>query len=177
MVIDIIDVLMDLEMEPKPESLWWTSAYPAEDGMTLDVRRRKRSWEMPFVEISDTLGNRFRRNGRVFNGQVVHKRKGWGVGGGMHTSIRRTVPMRTECERVVSQVFSTGLNGSVNWPWSVGSGQQGSKNMINRDREDDLQTEDEGWRGMGGRQDKTFKGDEGQVEEDETIFDGRESCG
>ena len=30
----------------------------------------------------------------------------------MHTSIRRTVLLRTECERVVRQLFSTGLNGS-----------------------------------------------------------------
>ena len=91
----------------------------------------------------------------------------------MHTSIRRTVLLRTECERVVRQLFSTGLNGSVNWPWSVGSGQQGSNNRTNRDLEDDdLQTEDEDWRGLDGRQEKSFKGDEGQVEEDETIFDG-----
>ena len=72
MVIDIIDVLMDLEMEPKPESLWSKSTYTAEDGVTLEVRRRWRSWEMSIVEVSDILDNRFRRNGRVFNGQVGH---------------------------------------------------------------------------------------------------------
>ena len=31
MVNDILEVLMDLDMEPKPESLWWTSTYEAED--------------------------------------------------------------------------------------------------------------------------------------------------
>ena len=27
--------------------------------------------------------------------------------------------MKTKCRRVASHVFSTGLNASVNWPWSV----------------------------------------------------------
>ena len=91
----------------------------------------------------------------------------------MHTSIRRTVPLRTECARVVSQVFSTGFEWKFEVAMERGKGSTGLKNGINRDLEDDdLQTEDEGWRGMGGRQEKNFRGGEGQVEADETIFDG-----
>ena len=29
--------MMDLDAEPKPESLWWTSTHKAEDGVTVDV--------------------------------------------------------------------------------------------------------------------------------------------
>ena len=61
MVNDIIDELMDLDMEPKPESFWWTSTYKAEDGLTLalEVGSRRKSWETPFVEVFDLLGCRF----------------------------------------------------------------------------------------------------------------------
>ena len=63
-VNDIIDELMNLDMEPKPESLWWRSTYKAEDGMTLKVGSRGENWEMPFVEVFDLLEYRFRRNGK-----------------------------------------------------------------------------------------------------------------
>ena len=35
MVHDIIEDLMDLDMDPKPESLWWTSTYKDEVESTL----------------------------------------------------------------------------------------------------------------------------------------------
>ena len=34
MVNDIIEELMDLDMEPKPESLWWMRTYKAEEVLT-----------------------------------------------------------------------------------------------------------------------------------------------
>ena len=37
MVNDTIDELMDLDMEHNTESLWWTSTYKDEDGVTLKV--------------------------------------------------------------------------------------------------------------------------------------------
>ena len=50
---------MDLDMEPKLESLWWTSAYKTEVGATLEVGGRGQIWEMPFVDVFDLLGCRF----------------------------------------------------------------------------------------------------------------------
>ena len=38
MVNDIIDELEHLDMEPKPEPLWWTSTYHAEEKVTPKVR-------------------------------------------------------------------------------------------------------------------------------------------
>ena len=35
MVNDIIEELLGLDMEPKPESLWWTSTHKHEDMQTL----------------------------------------------------------------------------------------------------------------------------------------------
>ena len=46
--------------------------------------------------------------------------------------------LRTKCTRVVSQVFSTGLTGSLNWPWS-GSRVMREKKWEND--EDDIQTD------------------------------------
>ena len=43
MVNDIIEELLDLDMEPKPESLWWTRAYNDEDGATLKVGNRSQT--------------------------------------------------------------------------------------------------------------------------------------
>ena len=45
--------------------------------------------------------------------------------------------------------------------------------MGNQDSEDDLESKDEGGRRMGGVQEEDFKGDEGQVEDDEITDGGR----
>ena len=42
MVNDIIEELLDLDIEPKPEPLWWTSTYRNEDMRTLRVGVRER---------------------------------------------------------------------------------------------------------------------------------------
>ena len=41
MVNDTIGKLLNLDMEPKPESLWWTSTYKHEDMRTLRVGSRQ----------------------------------------------------------------------------------------------------------------------------------------
>ena len=40
MVKDITEELLDLDMEPKLESLWWTSPHKDEDGTTLKLREQ-----------------------------------------------------------------------------------------------------------------------------------------
>ena len=52
MVNDVIDELMDSDMEPKPESLQWTSTY-REDQRTLKVGSRGENWDVPMVEDHD----------------------------------------------------------------------------------------------------------------------------
>ena len=36
-----------------------------------------------------------------------------------HVYFAKSVSLRTKCERVVSQVLSIGLHGSLNWAWDV----------------------------------------------------------
>ena len=55
MVNDIIGELLDLDMEP-PEPLR-TSAHKQEDMKTLRVGSRDRSWDLPFCEVFDVLGD------------------------------------------------------------------------------------------------------------------------
>ena len=62
-MVNFIDELMDLDMEPKPESMWWTSTYTAEDGLTLKAGSGGKGREIPFGEVLDVLGYRFRRTG------------------------------------------------------------------------------------------------------------------
>ena len=50
MVNDIIEVLLDLDMEPKLQSSWWTSTHKHEDMKTLRVKSRNRVRDMPFCE-------------------------------------------------------------------------------------------------------------------------------
>ena len=40
MVNDIIEELLDLDMEPKPESLWWTCTHKHEDMRSLCRKQR-----------------------------------------------------------------------------------------------------------------------------------------
>ena len=54
--------MLDLNKEPKPESLWWTNAYKDEDVC------RGETWDVSFVEEFDLLGYRFRRNGKGIQG-------------------------------------------------------------------------------------------------------------
>ena len=68
MVNDIIEELMDPDMDPKPESLWWTSTCKDEIERTLKIECKGKSWDLPFVQVFDLLENRFRRTGMGFEG-------------------------------------------------------------------------------------------------------------
>ena len=56
-VNDILDELMILDMELKPDSLWWTSPHNAADGLTLEMGGGGESWDMPFAEVFYMLGS------------------------------------------------------------------------------------------------------------------------
>ena len=56
MVNDIIEELMVLDMEPKLESLWWTSTYQAEEKETLKVANRGLAWDLPFQDVFEFTG-------------------------------------------------------------------------------------------------------------------------
>ena len=89
MVNDIMEELMDLDMEPKPWS-WWTSTYETQVGATLELGRKSKSWEMPFVEVFDLLVYRFLCNGQDSQGaeriRALKKKGGQLVEGFTHLS-------------------------------------------------------------------------------------------
>ena len=70
MINDIIEELLDLDLEPKPESLWWMSTYKEEDKSTLKMGYAVR----PGVGSS----GRFRRTGKGV--QVTEKTPRNGMG-------------------------------------------------------------------------------------------------
>ena len=49
MVNDIIEELLDLDMEPKPESVWWTSTCKNEGTRSLRAGVRDRVWDFPLL--------------------------------------------------------------------------------------------------------------------------------
>ena len=107
MVSDIIEELMDLDMEPKRESLWWTSTHKDKEKNPLRVESRNRAWVLPFCEVFDVLGYRFHRDGKGFQGAERTMCKGlrsWWRDKDIYRS--KTVPMTVKCKR--------GLNGSIN---------------------------------------------------------------
>ena len=109
MVNDVIEELLDLDMEPKLESLWWTSTHEAEEKETLKMVNRGLAWDLSFIGWQRVSGCR---------SNVCAKGMGsWWRDGYICRSER--VPMKTKCRRVLSHVYSTAQNGSVNWPWSV----------------------------------------------------------
>ena len=100
---DIIDELLDLDMEPKGESLWWTSTCKAEAGSDLGGGRQRQ-------ELEDAVRGKERmlkrRMGSCWKNSYIYRAK--------------SVSMTTMCERVVRQELSIGLNCSVIWLWSGG---------------------------------------------------------
>ena len=46
---DIMEELLDPDVEPKPESLWWTSTHKHEDVRTLSVGSRDKVWDPPLL--------------------------------------------------------------------------------------------------------------------------------
>ena len=60
------------------KSLWWTSTYNDEDDWTLKVGCKGNSWDVPFVEVFDLLGFRFRRNEKGIQWPEKKLRKGMG---------------------------------------------------------------------------------------------------
>ena len=54
----MIEELLDLDMEPKPESLWWTSTHKHEDMKTFRVGTRGVALELPLREVFEVLGYR-----------------------------------------------------------------------------------------------------------------------
>ena len=80
---------------------------------------RDKVWNLPFCEVFDVLGYRFHRDGKGFQGAertMCKALRSWWRDKYIHRA--KTVPMMTKCKRDRSHVYSTALNGSINWPWS-----------------------------------------------------------
>ena len=82
MANDIIEVLLDLDMQPKPELLWWTSTHKDEDVAVLTVVSRSKVWDPRFMVFF------FFRDGKG-GGKTL--RKVLGAGGVMGTVAERKV--------------------------------------------------------------------------------------
>ena len=87
MVNDITGERLDLDMEPKPESLWWTSTYKDEGAATL---KRGKIWDLPSSELFDVLGCRFHRDAKGFQCTERTLCKGYGqlVAGQVRLSLK-----------------------------------------------------------------------------------------
>ena len=106
-------------MEPKPESLWWTSTHKHEDTRTLRVGSRDRAWDLLFVNSLMYWNTVSTRDGKGVQGaerSMGKALRSWWREKYIYRS--KTVPMTTKCRRIHSHVYSTILNGSINWPWS-----------------------------------------------------------
>ena len=89
MVKDIMEELMDLDMEPKPWSLW-TSTYEAEVEATLEV-------EGQVQKLGDAFCGSFRFV-ESRDGMDEDVKKRWTAGGGIHTFlVAESVSLRTKC--------------------------------------------------------------------------------
>ena len=118
-VNNIIEELLNLDMAPQPESLWWTSSYEEEDQLTLKVGRGGKDWDLPFQGGLRGIGCRFQRDGRGTQGveKTLRKKMGsWRRDADIYSS--KSVSLRTKCQRVISHVVSTALHSSANWTWN-----------------------------------------------------------
>ena len=117
---------------------------------------------MPFADAFDRQGYRFRRTGKGFKARTKHSEKEWEVGG-----------VRRKCDRGVSHVSGTALDGSVNWPWRM-------ERVVKIKRWESkilcltLRPRMSGQGRLGELHEENIEGDEGQMDEGETADDGRE---
>ena len=93
MANDIIQELLDLDMEPKPESL-----------ATLKVGKEGLMWDLPHNEVFEVLGSRYHRDGKGFQGEWRTFCKGMASWWRDRYVYRRmSVPMKTKCQSVLTQ--------------------------------------------------------------------------
>ena len=149
------------------KSLSWTGSYKEEEERTLQVGSRGNSWDTSFVEVFDLLGCPCR--GTENRAQETEKtlRKGmgrWWRDG--YTFRTKSVFLRRKCDRVV---FERECQLALEYGESDESQATGIKGPAT-----DAQTENESRRRLGGLQEKDVVGNEGQMEDNETIDDGRE---
>ena len=81
------------------------------------MESKEKVWDLPFCEVFDVLGYRFHRDGKGFQGaerSTFKALRSWWRD--KYIDRAKTVSMTTKCERVHSHVYSTVLNGSINWP-------------------------------------------------------------
>ena len=116
MVHDIIEELLDLDSEPKAESLWWTSTHQAEEEETMNVENRGLTLDLVFKDVFEVLGYRFHRDVRESQGAGRTSCNGM-ASRWRDACIYRTkiAPMKKKCRRVLSHVCVTALDGSVIW--------------------------------------------------------------
>ena len=89
MVNGIIEELQDLDMDPKPESLRWTSTHKCEDMITLRVGSRGNNWDLLFVKSSRVLDVVITGMGKDSKAQGELCARAWSVGGGTSSYIAR----------------------------------------------------------------------------------------
>ena len=86
--------------EPKLESLWRTSTHKSKDGANVGGGRQEK---MPFVEVFDLLGCRFRRNQKRFQGmERTFKKVVGNWWRDAHMNQPKNVSVRSKYEWVVS---------------------------------------------------------------------------
>ena len=90
--MDLIEELLDLDMEPKLESLWWTSTHKLKNMRTLSVGSRDQVWDLPFCEAFDVLGYRFHRDAKGVKAPSASRP--------VHLPFQ-DFPMKTKCKRGV----------------------------------------------------------------------------
>ena len=121
-----------------PSSPWTptTERLTGTDNLTMRLRRDRSclavwptpllsqnscfAWNLPVKDVFDVLGYRLHRDGTWSQGADPTLCKGtarWWRDRCIHRS--KSVSMQTKCRSVLSHVYSTALNGCVNWPWRI----------------------------------------------------------
>ena len=99
MVSDVIEELMDIDMERKLESLWWTSTHQAEE------RKKRGLWSRGVAHGTSLFkGYRCQRERKGLKVQTGHNAKAWPVGGETDASIGRRV---CPCKQYVAEFSVT----------------------------------------------------------------------
>ena len=176
MANDIIEEVLDLDMEPKPESFWWTSTQKHEDMRTFSVGSKDKVWDLPLCEVFDAPSYRFHRGEKGLQGaerSMCKPLRSWW----RHKYIYRskTVPMKTKCKThprsCVQHSTEWQYQLAVEWSHDQRGACVGRPYFAAH-----LETSHEAGRNLGGLQNKNIAVHEGLLEEGGPAAADGENC-
>ena len=116
---DLMQEASRWDLEPKPASLWWTSAYASEEKSDIIVGTSTGCYKFPSEDTFKILGCAVNRQGKTCDAveeRMQSANKAFWKG--IMICKSKDVPWKVMCQRLVDHVYAVFTFGSENWSWT-----------------------------------------------------------